>query len=114
MGRPGGRRHVAGVRPPGDRPARPGTAGPIDMTPRLLITGGTGFVGCPCVRRAIATGAEVHVVARTSPGLPVESRFHPADLFDTDRVSAVVAAVKPTHLLHLAWVATPGTYWTSP
>ena len=22
--------------------------------------------------------------------------------------------VRPTHLLHLAWIATPGTYWTSP
>jgi nucleoside-diphosphate-sugar epimerase len=25
-----------------------------------------------------------------------------------------MAAVRPTHLLHLAWVTTPGAYWTSP
>src|SRR5439155_6654344 len=29
-------------------------------------------------------------------------------------VRALLAAVRPTHLLHLAWIATPGVYWTSP
>lgn len=82
---------------------------------RALITGATGFLGLPCVRRAVAAGVEVHAVARTDRGeLPAEARLHSVDLFDEDRVAGLMATVRPTHLLHLAWVATPGAYWTSP
>jgi nucleoside-diphosphate-sugar epimerase len=82
---------------------------------RLLITGATGFLGLPCVRRGVAAGAEVHAVARRECGdLPAGARFHAVDLFDADGVAGLLAAVRPTHLLHLAWVATPGAYWTSP
>lgn len=81
---------------------------------RLLVTGATGFVGRPCVRRA-QEEFEVHATARTAPAaLPSGVRFHPCDLFDPLAVEALLAAVRPTYLLHLAWVATPGLYWTSP
>jgi nucleoside-diphosphate-sugar epimerase len=79
---------------------------------RVLVTGGTGFLGLPCVH--LLAGAEVHVVGRSGADLPPAARFHPADLFDPDRTREVVATVRPTHLLHLAWMATPGAYWTSP
>jgi nucleoside-diphosphate-sugar epimerase len=39
---------------------------------------------------------------------------HACDLFDVKQVSDLLTAVRPTHLLHLAWIATPGVYWTSP
>lgn len=81
---------------------------------RVLITGGTGFVGGPCVRAALERGAEVHVLARSERAVPPGVRFHAIDLFDADRVNEIVSAVRPTHLLHLAWIATPGVYWTSP
>src|SRR5918994_7925011 len=82
---------------------------------RVLITGATGFLGLPCVRRAVAAGFEVHAVARTDRGeLPVGVRFHAVDVLDGDRVGELMAAVQPTHLLHLAWIATPGVFWTSP
>jgi nucleoside-diphosphate-sugar epimerase len=80
---------------------------------RVLVTGGTGFVGTPCVRNAVARGAEAHVLARQERPVPGVT-FHAADLFDAARVKEVVNAVRPSHLLHLAWVATPGVYWTSP
>jgi nucleoside-diphosphate-sugar epimerase len=80
------------------------------MTPRLLVTGGTGFVGRPCVNRSAARGAEVHILARAGQG----ERFHAADLFHAQRVGDVIADIRPTHLLHLAWVTTPGEYWNSP
>lgn len=81
---------------------------------RVLITGGTGFVGAPCVRAALERGAEVHVLARNERDSPPGVRFHAADLFDRQKVNEVMRAVRPTHLLHLAWIATPGVYWTSP
>jgi nucleoside-diphosphate-sugar epimerase len=31
-----------------------------------------------------------------------------------ERAGELMVAIQPTHLLHLAWVATPGVYWTSP
>jgi nucleoside-diphosphate-sugar epimerase len=59
----------------------------------------------------MAAGAEVHVLSRSRP--PADIQHHAADLFDFDHTAAVVAEVRPTHLLHLAWVTTPGVYWTS-
>jgi nucleoside-diphosphate-sugar epimerase len=99
---------------------------------RLLITGATGFVGSPCLRRALRD-FEVHAISRhgscqqdcdiaqaLQAGLSslVSSRppslvFHQCDLFDQAAVSCLLAQIRPTHLLHLAWVATPGLYWTS-
>jgi nucleoside-diphosphate-sugar epimerase len=85
------------------------------MTPRVLITGATGFLGLPCVHRAVAAGTEVHAVARRNRNeLPRGVRFHAVDLFDEEQVGALIVNIQPTHLLHLAWIATPGKYWTSP
>jgi nucleoside-diphosphate-sugar epimerase len=70
---------------------------------RVLLTGATGFIGFPAIDALTAHGYEVHAAARA----PVEHsgvhRSHPVDLLDPSAVSALVAAVQPTHLLHLAW-----------
>jgi nucleoside-diphosphate-sugar epimerase len=85
------------------------------MTPQVLITGGTGFLGLPCARRAVEAGAEVHVVARSRPDeLPAGVMFHAADFAQPVSILKVFQTFRPTHLLHLAWVTTPGTYWTTP
>jgi nucleoside-diphosphate-sugar epimerase len=39
--------------------------------------------------------------------------WHRADLLDREQTSALMKAVAPTHLLHLAWYAEPGKYWHS-
>lgn len=81
---------------------------------RLLVTGATGFIGRPAVGAACAH-FEVHAAARANrAALPDGARFHRCDLLAPGAAEALVAAVRPTHLLHLAWVATPGVYWTSP
>jgi len=71
---------------------------------RILVTGGTGFVGAPCVRILSACDADIHVISRqrTSQGYEGVS-YHTADLLDHDEVGQTIAAVRPTHLLHLAW-----------
>lgn len=82
---------------------------------RLLVTGASGFLGLPCVQAAVARGCEVHALGRScTAGSPAGVRCHTADLFDHEAVRAAVRHVRPTHLLHLAWVTTPGVYWTSP
>jgi nucleoside-diphosphate-sugar epimerase len=66
----------------------------------------------------IAAGYDVHgVMTHAAQRLPDELRgaqVHCGDLLDPDSVDTLIDAVKPTHLLHFAWIATPGVYWTSP
>jgi nucleoside-diphosphate-sugar epimerase len=81
---------------------------------KVLITGAGGFVGRQCLPRLAAAAREVHAVVRrgTGPG-PRGTVLHRADLLNAAEVSALLAEVRPSHLLHLAWVTTPGVYWTS-
>lgn len=84
------------------------------MTPRLLITGATGFLGLPCVRYALAAGVEVHATARSGAELmPPGVTFHAVDMFESVEVLKLCHQGGFTHLLHLAWITTPGAYWTS-
>lgn len=81
---------------------------------RVLLTGAGGFVGRQCVAPLLARGFEVVAVgsrphADQFPGV-VWTR---ADLLDADAVNRVVARVRPTHLLHLAWCTKHGEYWNS-
>jgi nucleoside-diphosphate-sugar epimerase len=85
---------------------------------RVLVTGAGGFVGRHCCPDLLARGFEVHGVY--SPGSQTVSGHHPAviphtlDLFDLAAVEGLLREIRPTHLLHLAWIATPGVFWTSP
>lgn len=81
---------------------------------RLLLTGATGFIGQHCLPLLLAQNYEVHAVSssrRVDAASDVE--WHAGDLLDTGRISDLVRSVRPTHLLHLAWMTTPGQYWTS-
>ena len=83
---------------------------------RVLLTGANGFVGRHCLPVLLARGYEVHAVSLRSEAptatLP-EVHPHKADLLDESQVSALLAEVRPTHLLHCAWYAVPGKYWTA-
>ncbi|MGI8654645.1 MAG: NAD-dependent epimerase/dehydratase family protein [Pyrinomonadaceae bacterium] len=81
---------------------------------RVLLTGATGFVGRHCLAPLHARGYEVHAVSSRAPQESFSHvRWHQADLLDAGRVAELMANVRPTHLLHLAWYAVPGKYWTS-
>lgn len=83
---------------------------------RILVTGGSGFIGAPAIaslRRR--TSAEIHGISRHPPEADdSEIRWHRLDLFDRDRLHAVLKETRPTELLHLAWFVEPGVFWTSP
>ena len=71
---------------------------------RVLITGAGGFVGQRCLPLLQALGYDVHAVSRfprfeETAGV----RWHDADLLNETQVSELLAQVKPTHLMHLAW-----------
>lgn len=83
---------------------------------RALVTGATGFVGRHALSPLLARGYEVHAV--TSRGRPEGGldgvTWHVADLLDGRGALELIDRVRPSHLLHFAWVTTPGAYWTSP
>jgi len=80
---------------------------------KVLVTGGNGFIGRHCLPLLLDQGYEVHIVDLTF----VEEKnsdvqWHKANLLDPGQVSRLMAQVQPTHLLHLAWYAVPGKFWT--
>src|SRR5437588_3229964 len=79
---------------------------------KVLVTGATGFVGRFVLERLRTSGAEVHACARRA-GARGLAQWHEADLLTAGAPRALIDAVRPTHLLHLAWYSEPGTFWTS-
>jgi nucleoside-diphosphate-sugar epimerase len=77
----------------------------------VLVTGATGFVGRMALAPLVAHGYDVHAV-RFGPVVEAAGvTWHDTDLLD--RPDELVARLAPSHLLHLAWYAVPGQYWTS-
>ncbi len=80
---------------------------------RVLLTGATGFLGSHVIGQLLAVGYEVHALART-PGVDAGVSWHAADLLDDRQARAVVEKLRPDHLVHLAWYAEHGRFWTAP
>ncbi len=78
---------------------------------RVLVTGAAGFLGRHCLPDLAARGFEVHAVSTRA--LSGGATWHRADLLDTAATRALVADVRPTHLLHLAWETAHGAFWSS-
>ncbi len=82
----------------------------------MLVTGAGGFIGRWSLQPLRAAGYEVCAVL--SPGTErLEARLplagievHRADLTGPASIDALLEATMPTHLLHFAWIATPGIY----
>lgn len=84
---------------------------------RVLVTGGNGLIGVHAVAELLSRGIEVHVLGRrqfiglsSQPGVT----SHHADIFDRDAISELMRKIRPTHLLHFAWITTHGIYWRAP
>src|SRR5450755_2014532 len=94
---------------------------PLIMTTRkrVLVTGASGFIGRWSVPSLLKRGYEVHaVVSARLPDRPiggelVGAEIHRCDLLEPAAVDDLIKAVRPTHLLHFAWIATPKLYGMS-
>ena len=75
---------------------------------RVLITGGSGFVGANLVHRLLSAGHDVHLMTRAGSSLwriePLlgSLHLHPLHEGDVERVSKVIEAVHPDWVFHLA------------
>ena len=75
---------------------------------RVVVTGGTGFVGANLVRRLVADGYETHLLVRQGfdswriESLRAELKLHDVDLRDRSSLTATLATIEPSWIFHLA------------
>ena len=81
---------------------------------KVLVTGATGFIGRHCLDLLADQGFEIHAVHLGGPISATSGVvWHECDLLAADRSAALMAKIKPTHMLHFAWYAVPNKYLTS-
>jgi len=74
-----------------------------DLNMRLLITGGSGFIGTEVVRQALAHGLDVVSIDIQPPSDPSHhSLWREGDVRDAAFVAGVVHEVRPQFVAHLA------------
>jgi len=84
---------------------------------KVLVTGASGFIGRYALPFLIKNGYEVHAVYNTARIDSKENKklvWHQCNLLDSEKQKRLLSEIKPSHLLHFAWYAVPGKYWTSP
>jgi nucleoside-diphosphate-sugar epimerase len=81
----------------------------------VIVTGAYGYVGRHALIPLVERGFDVVALSsRQRDEHRSNIRSIAVDLFDRDQLSKVLARVRATHLLHLAWETTPPGYWNSP
>ena len=78
---------------------------------RVLVTGASGFIGGYVLKALQNHGLEAVAIGRTKPSSSVT--FIQADLLNVSDFTPLLNQARATHLLHLAWYAEHGKYWTS-
>ena len=74
---------------------------------RVLLTGGTGFVGASLARRLLRDGHQVHLLVRPSYSgwrlseIRENVRIHEIEAFDRSKLRALVANCAPDWIFHL-------------
>lgn len=79
----------------------------------ILLTGASGFIGSRAIEPLLRAGHRVHAVSRV-PRAHAGVEWHALDLLDSGATADLVARLRPELLLHLAWYAEHGRFWSAP
>ena len=81
---------------------------------RVLITGGTGFVGSHLIRHLQSPTAKITVMASGSPSaLPAGVEYYELDIRKEDDVRSAVRKIGPSEIYHLAGVSAVDLSWAN-
>lgn len=84
----------------------------VKTSVKVAVTGGSGFVGRHVLASLKRRGVPYVVIGRSFPSGLEHDCFKQVDLIH-DNLTQVIADLGCTHLIHLAWYAEHGLYWTS-
>ena len=85
------------------------------VTADVLATGCSGFLGRHCMEALVRNGFRVHAVSRSRDHDAADGiTWHNLDLHVPGAAERLIATLRPSHLLHLAWVTTPDRYRYAP
>ncbi len=73
-------------------------------TNRVIVTGGTGFIGSHLVDRLVQLGSKVTVITRTEPknNSNSQAKYVQSDIRDFPALKDIIARVNPQTIFHLA------------
>ena len=85
---------------------------------KILVTGGTGYIGSVAIRRLMAAGHEISVFDNVERGhresLPAGVPLVVGDLRDASAIRSAMAAAKPDAVMHFAAYALVGESMRQP
>lgn len=80
---------------------------------RVLISGASGFIGSHCFKYLHENNYDVYGLTGNRGKLENKVNFYYVDYSQKSKILELFAELKPTHLIHCAWIATPGVFWAS-
>ncbi|MBX9690249.1 MAG: NAD(P)-dependent oxidoreductase [Candidatus Obscuribacterales bacterium] len=83
----------------------------------ILVTGASGFIGSNCIKHLLAAGYKIEAITSKASSSAFKNseqlNWHQCDLLDKKAGRELLNVLKAETMLHLAWYAEPGKFWSS-